>query len=155
MLNVAIIMGRITADPELKQTPNGVYVTSFTVAVNRDYVKQGEERQADFINVTAWRNTAEFITKYFKKGSSIVVKGAIQTRNYTDNQGNKRTFFEIVASDVYFGESKGTGSQNQGQPMSGSFGAPTEYSAQPPAFSSGSSDDFEIIDDGEDSDLPF
>ena len=106
MLNVAIIMGRITKDLELKETPNNVAVTTFTVAVNRDYTKQGEEKKADFINVTAWRNTAEFVTKYFKKGSSIVVKGTIQTRDYTDKDGNKRTFFEIVASDVYFGESK-------------------------------------------------
>ena len=151
MLNVAIIMGRLTADPELKQTSNsGVNVTSFSVAVNRDFVKQGEERQADFINVVAWRHTAEFITKYFKKGSSIVVRGSIQTRKYTDSQGNPRVAFEIVADSVYFGESKGAASNNSGDV----FGAPTEYPAVSPAFSSGAKDDFEAVDD-DDSDLPF
>ena len=148
MLNVAIIMGRITADPELKQTPSGVSVTSFSVAVNRDYVKQGEERQTDFINVVAWRFTAEFITKYFKKGSPIIIRGAIQTRNYTDRDGNKRTAFEIVADSAYFGESKSGGGSGY---MSE---APTEFPVQNPAFSSGSKDDFVAIEE-DDSDLPF
>lgn len=151
MLNVAIIMGRLTADPEIRQTPNNISVTSFSVAVNRDYVKQGEERETDFINVVAWRNTAEFIGKYFKKGSSIIVKGPIQTRRYTDNQGNNRTAFEIVAEDVYFGESRGA-SGNGGAATP--FKVPTEIPNPAPSFSASSADDFEIIDDG-DSDLPF
>ena len=81
MLNVVALLGRLTADPELRKTPNGVSVTTFTVAVNRSYVKQGGERQTDFIDVVAWRSTAEFITKYFKKGQMIAVQGSIQTRS--------------------------------------------------------------------------
>ena len=102
MLNCAVIMGRLTADPELRTTNNGISVTSFTVAVDRSFVRAGEQRQADFINVVAWRQTADFVTRYFHKGSMIAVHGSIQTRNYEDRQGNKRTAFEIVASDVSF-----------------------------------------------------
>ena len=102
MLNSAIIMGRLTAAPELKTTPNGVSVTSFRVAVDRNFVRQGEERQADFIDVVAWRQTAEFVSRYFRKGSMIAVQGSIQTRNYEDRNGNKRTAIEIVADNVSF-----------------------------------------------------
>lgn len=102
MINNAIIMGRLTADAELRTTNSGVNVTSFTVAVDRSFVKAGEQRQADFINVVAWRQTADFVTRYFHKGSMIAVSGSIQTRNYEDKQGNKRTAFEIVASEVSF-----------------------------------------------------
>ncbi len=106
MINCAIIMGRLTADPELKTTPNGVSVTSFCVAVDRKYVRQGEERQADFINVVAWRQTADFVTRYFRKGSMIAVQGSIQTRSYEDKTGAKRTAVEIVADSVSFCGSK-------------------------------------------------
>lgn len=106
MLNIACIMGRLTTDPELKHTPNGVAVTSFTLAVDRSYVKTGEERQTDFINVTAWRGTAEFVCKYFRKGQLMAVQGSIQTRNYTDKDGNKRKAFEVVADNVHFAEPK-------------------------------------------------
>ena len=106
MLNNVILMGRLTADPELKQTPNGVAVLSFSLAVDRDYTQQRQERQADFINIVAWRNTAEFINKYFVKGQMIALKGSIQTRNYEDKNGNKRTAFEVVADKVYFCGSK-------------------------------------------------
>lgn len=102
MLNVCAIMGRLTANPELKTTPNGVSVTKFCVAVDRNYTKQGEEKQADFINVVAWRQAAEFVSKYFRKGSMIAVQGSIQTRNYEDSKGNKRTVVEIVAENVSF-----------------------------------------------------
>ena len=102
MLNSAIIMGRLTANPELKTTPNGVSVTKFCVAVDRNYTKQVEEKQADFINVVAWRQAAEFVSKYFSKGSMIAVQGSIQTRNYEDSKGNKRTVVEIVAENVSF-----------------------------------------------------
>lgn len=102
MLNTAIIMGRLTADPELRTTQSGLSVTSFTVAVDRSYAKQGEERQTDFINVVAWRSTADFVSRYFKKGQMIAVQGAIQTRNYEDKNGNKRTAVEIVADSVSF-----------------------------------------------------
>ena len=106
MLNTAILMGRLTADPELKYTPNNVAVTSFTIAVDRSYVKSGEERQTDFIDIVAWRGAAEFICKYFRKGQMIAVQGAIQTRSYTDKEGVKRKAFEIVAEQVSFCGSK-------------------------------------------------
>ncbi len=106
MLNNAIIMGRCTADTEIRTTNAGKEVTSFTVAVDRSFVKAGEERQADFINVVAWGNTAVFVNRYFSKGSMIAIQGRIQTRNYEDKQGNKRTAFEIVASEVSFCGSK-------------------------------------------------
>ena len=107
MLNVAAIVGRLTADPELKTTPSGISVTSFTVAVNRRFGgKAVEEAQADFFNVTAWRQTAEFITRYFRKASSICVVGSIQTRSWTDNQGNKRFATEVVADEAMFVDAK-------------------------------------------------
>ena len=102
-LNKAIIAGRLTADPELKTTPSGLSVTSFTVAVDRRF---GKEKQTDFISCVAWRSTAEFITKYFSKGNSICVCGSIQTRNYTDKNGNKRTAVEVVAEEATFCEGK-------------------------------------------------
>ncbi len=105
-LNIAVLIGHFTANPELKQTQSGISVTSFTLAVDRSYCKQGQERQADFINIVAWRGTAEFICKYFKKGSMIAAQGSIQTRTYTDKNGIKRKAFEIVADKVNFCGSK-------------------------------------------------
>lgn len=102
MINQAVIMGRLVADPELRQTQTGLSVTSFTVAVDRSFVKQGEERQADFIDVVAWRGTAEFVTRYFQKGSMIALRGAIQTSSYEDKNGIKRKKFEIIAEQVSF-----------------------------------------------------
>ena len=102
MLNCAVIMGRLVADPELRTTTSGVSVISFRVAVDRNFVRQGEERQADFIDVVAWRQTAEFVSRYFRKGSMIAVQGALQSRNYEDRSGNKRTAIEIVADNVSF-----------------------------------------------------
>lgn len=105
--NKVILGGRLTADPELKTTPSGISVTSFTVAVNRNYrSKSGEEPQADFLNVTAWRQTAEFITRYFRKASSICVVGSIQTRSWTDQNGQKRFATEIVADEAFFVDAK-------------------------------------------------
>ncbi len=121
MLNVAAIMGRLTADPELRTTPSDISVTSFTVAVDRSYCKPGEERQADFINVVAWRGTAEFVCKYFTNGQMIAISGSIQTRKYEDRDGNKRTAFEIVADQVSFCGSKtesGKQSQQAADPVS-------------------------------------
>ena len=118
MLNVAIIMGRLTADPELRTTASGVAVTTFSVAVDRRFQRQGEEKQTDFINVVAWRQTAEFVSRYFHKGSMIAVRGSIQQRNYEDKNGNKRTAFEIVAEEVSFCGSKaetGTGARQNEQ----------------------------------------
>lgn len=106
MLNCAIIMGRLTADPELRTTNNGTSVTSFTVAVDRNFARPGEDRQADFINVVAWRQSAEFVSRYFHKGSMIAVQGSIQTRSYEDKNGNRRTAVEIVADRVSFCGSK-------------------------------------------------
>jgi single-strand DNA-binding protein len=102
MLNNAVIMGRLTKDPELKTTANGISVTSFTIAVDRKFNKQGEEKQADFIDIIAWRGTAEFISKYFRKGSMIAVQGSIQTRMYEDKNGNKRKAVEVLADEVSF-----------------------------------------------------
>lgn len=101
MLNCAVVMGRLTADPEVRQTPSGVSVCRFTVAVDRSYTKQGEEKQTDFIDILAWRGTAEFVGKYFQKGSMIAVQGEIQTGSY-EKDGVKRRTFEIVANNVSF-----------------------------------------------------
>lgn len=106
MLNCAVIMGRLTADPELRTTQSGLSVTSFTVAVDRRFQKQGEEKQTDFINCVAWRSTADFVTRYFKKGQMIALQGSIQTRNFEDKNGNKRTAVEVLADNVSFCGSK-------------------------------------------------
>ena len=106
MLNNVSLMGRLVADPELRHTPNDIAVSSFTLAVNRNYVKSGTERQTDFIDIVVWRSTAEFVSKYFHKGQLVAVQGSIQTRLYQDKDGNKRKAFEIVADNVYFAESK-------------------------------------------------
>ena len=103
--NKVILGGRLTADPELRQTPNGIQVTSFSIAVNRK--SSGEQSVADFINCVAWRSTAEFISRYFRKGSSICVVGSIQTRTWTDQQGQKRYATEVVADEAYFVDAKG------------------------------------------------
>lgn len=113
--NKTILGGRLTADPELKTTPTGVSVTSFTVAVNRRGKGKDGETQADFINVTAWRGLAEFITRHFRKGSSICVVGAIQTRSWTDPQGQKHYATEVVADEAYFVGSKGEAAQPSSQ----------------------------------------
>lgn len=107
MLNVSVIMGRLVADPELRTTQSGVSVTSFAIAVDREFVKQGDDKQTDFIDIVAWRQTAEFVTRYFFKGSMIAIKGAIQTRNFEDKQGNKRKAVEVVADSVSFCGGKG------------------------------------------------
>lgn len=110
MLNSSVIIGRLVSAPELKQTSTGKSVTSFTVACDRSYVKQGEERQTDWIDCVAWNGTADFITRNFGKGSMIAVQGSIQTRSYEDKNGNRRKAVEIVVSEVSFCESKGNGS---------------------------------------------
>ena len=131
--NKVIIGGRLTADPELKTTPSGVYTTTTTVAVNRRYSgKNGEETQADFFNVVAWRNTAEFISKYFKKASSICIVGTLQNRNWTDKNGVKHYVTEVVADEALFVDSK-------------SNNTATDVSSPPPTFE----------DTEEDEDGPF
>ena len=106
MLNKVIVMGRLVRDPELRRTNSGTAVASFTIACDRDFKSDGGEREADFIECVAWRNTAEFVSKYFAKGRMAVVSGRLQTRNWTDKEGNKRKATEIVAESVYFGDSK-------------------------------------------------
>ena len=106
MLNRIIVMGRITRDPELRRTNSGTAVASFTVAVNRDFKSQSGEKETDFIDVVVWRNTAEFVSKYFSKGRMAVVEGRLQVRDWTDKDGNKRRSTEVVADNVYFGDSK-------------------------------------------------
>ena len=152
MLNHITIMGRLTRDPELRRTGTGVAVASFTVAVDRDFgSKESGEKETDFIDCVAWRQTGEFVSKYFTKGSMIVVSGRLQIRGWTDKDGNKRRTAEVVADNVYFGESK----RNEG----GSFGGNT-YSAPAPSYGGGYSapaaapaSDFAMLDD--DSQLPF
>ena len=107
-INLVVLSGRLTAAPELKTTPNGVSVCSFDIAVDSGY---GENKQTNFIKIIAWRGTAEFVTKYFNKGSMLGVEGSIQTRKYTDKNGNNRTMFEVVANNVHFLESKKTETQ--------------------------------------------
>ena len=146
MLNTAIIMGRLTADPELRQTPSGVSVARFTVAVDRGYAKQGEEKKTDFINVVAWRNTAEFFCRNFSKGKMIAVQGSIETGSY-EKDGVKRNTFEIKADNVSF-----CGDKNE-QSNTGAVAnnATTTPSYNPPA----AVDDFAALADDPDSDLPF
>lgn len=155
MLNVVAIMGRLVADPELKTTPQGTSVCRFRIACDRSYVRQGEQRQADFIDITAWRQTAEFVCKYFQKGSLIAIDGSIQTRQYQDKNGNNRTAFEVVANNVSFAGAKAAG----GAPVQ-SFDQQTashvrEANAAHSASQTaqGEPDDFAVISDDED--LPF
>ena len=145
--NKVILGGRLTADVELKTTPNGVSVCSFSLAINRKYVKQGEQPQTDFINCVAWRTTAEFISRYFKKGSCICVVGSIQTRSYTDNNGNKRTAFEVVADEANFVDSKNESGAGQSY-------TPDAYAT--PSFSSPVGADAPRFEELKaDDDLPF
>ena len=116
-MNKATLIGRLAADPELRQTGSGIAVTSFTIAVDRPYVK-GSDRQTDWIDIVAWRNTAEFVCKYFQKGSPIIIEGSIQTRRYQDKNGNNRTAFEVVANNVQFVESKRDGVSGDAAPAS-------------------------------------
>lgn len=157
MLNKAILMGRITRDPELRYTPSNVAVCTFTVAIDRRYVRQGEERQADFINVVAWRQQAEFVSKYFTKGRMINVVGSIQTRSWDDQNGTKRYATEVIADEINFcGDSRPDNGQG-GQIPSYNNSAPQQYQQQaaPQQFNNGPSQPsgFEPMD--VDDDLPF
>lgn len=151
MLNVAVLMGRLVADPELRHTTNDISVTSFTLAVDRSYVKAGADRQADFIDVVAWRSTADFVCKYFRKGQMVAVQGSIQTRSYTDKDGNKRKAFEVVADNVHFAESKRDSAAAPGTYHSTRTETTPDQPA--PAYVSGDTGDFEEIPS--DDDLPF
>ena len=171
MLNRIILMGRLTRDPELRRTGNGTAVTSFSLAVDRDFKTQSGEKETDFIDIVAWRNTAEFVSKYFTKGRMAVVEGRLQIRDWTDRDGGKRRSAEVVADNVYFGDSKrDSGGDSYGSPppygtpaaapygggqsayggesqgaFGGGYGAPT---ADGPGFEA-------IIANQEDGDVPF
>lgn len=142
MINSVVLMGRLTADPELRTTSSGVSVTRFTLAVDRQYAKNGEERKADFISMVAWRQTAEFICKYFGKGSMLAVTGSIQTGSYDDRNGNRVYTTEVVVDRASF-----CGSKNESGTGSISSGAPA------PAYQTAGASDFEEIPDEEE--LPF
>lgn len=159
MLNVVALMGRLVADPELKTTQSWNSVCTFRVAVDRSYAPQGEERQADFITVTAWRKTAEFVSKYFQKGSMISVQGRLETRQYQDKNGNNRTATEVLAAEVGFcgpkaADKSATASYEQ-QTANHVREANVAHSAPQaaPAYAQGSADDFADISDTDD--LPF
>lgn len=142
-INNVTLMGRITYSPELKSTPNGLSVIRFQIAVDRSYQAKGQERQADFIDCVAWRQTAEFISRYFHKGSMIAIEGTIQTSNYTDKNGNNRKQIEVLANNVSF-----CGSKNE---SGGSMDINPESSSTKPNLDD--ADFEEIVDD--DDDLPF
>ncbi len=153
MLNRIIIMGRLTRDPELRRTQSGTPVTTISVAVDRDYQsKESQEKQTDFIDVVAWRSTAEFISKYFTKGRMIVVEGSLQSRKWQDKNGQNRVSWEIQASNVYFGDSRrdNQGGGDYGAPSYGgqSYGSPAQSYTAP----AGGGSYAEIEEDGE---LPF
>jgi single-strand DNA-binding protein len=139
MLNVVALNGRLTAGVELRHTNSDIPVCQFTLAVDRSYVKQGQERQADFINIVCWRGTAEFASRYFVKGQLVAVEGSIQTRTYTDNQGVKRKAFEVVASNVHFAEPKRDGQNRQ----------------EPAPYIGNTNDDGDFVEISPEDDLPF
>ena len=159
MLNHIIVMGRLTRDPELRRTGSGIAVASFTLAVDRDFGKnENGERETDFIDCVAWRQTGEFVSKYFTKGSMAVVSGRLQIRGWTDKDGNKRRTAEVVADNCYFGDSKrdsdggsygGTtyGGNSYGQQPSGGFGGYAQPASSPAS-------DFAMLED-DDAQLPF
>ena len=159
MLNVVAIMGRLVADPELRTTPQGINVCSFRIACDRNFARQGEQRQADFIDIVAWRSQAEFVSKYSQKGGLIAIDGSIQTRQYQDKNGNNRTAFEIVANNINFAGPKnsnaGGGANYQNSAPSYQNAAPARPAAveAAPSYSAGNADDFAVIDDSDD--LPF
>ena len=162
MLNHIVIMGRLTRDPELRRTGSGVAVASFTVAVDRDFSgRDGGERETDFIDCVAWRQTGEFVSKYFTKGSMMVVSGRLQIRNWNDKDGNKRRTAEVVADNVYFGESKrnSDGGNYAGNSYGGNTYGGNTYNAPAPSYGgysapAASASDFAMLDD-DDAQLPF
>ena len=145
MFNLVVLTGRLTAEPELKTTTSGTSVTSFSIAVDRRY-KQGEEKQTDFINIVTWGKTAEFVTKYFSKGSMIGIEGSIQMRRYQDKDGNNRTAFEVIANNVQFVESKRAESNGEGNSL------PTAENDLLPQLAERLEEFTEVADDD---DLPF
>lgn len=169
MLNHIVLMGRLTRDPELRRTGSGIPVASFSLAVDRDFGSNREtgEKETDFIDIVAWRSTAEFVSKYFSKGRMAVVSGRLQIRNWNDKDGNKRRSAEVVADNVYFGDSKRDGAAPGGfdQSYGQSYSQPASYNQQPaygggygqqaaPAPAPAPGSDFAMLED-DDSELPF
>ncbi len=160
MLNCVQLIGRFTRDPELRTTQSGISSCSFTIAVNRNFVRQGEERKADFINCVAWRQTAEFISRYFKKGNLVALEGSIQTRTWDDNEGKRHYVTEVVVDRTHFVESK-RDSDNSGYSgyNNGGYGYPAQGSAPAPQSDSYSSSYGGLGDPispiGTEDDLPF
>ena len=151
MLNHIVLMGRLTRDPELRRTQSGTAVASFTIAVDRDYSSKDDgSKETDFVDIVAWRSTADFVSRYFSKGRMAVVSGRLQMRKWEDKNGNKRTSSEVVADSVYFGDSKrdtDNGSSNESSYASHAAAAPAAP-ADPPAK------DFALLEDDEE-ELPF
>ena len=156
MLNRIILMGRLTRDPELRRTGSGTAVTSFSLAVDRDFKSQSGEKETDFIDVVAWRSTAEFVAKYFTKGRMAVVEGRLQIRDWQDRDGNKRRSAEVIADNVYFGDSRPNGGNGNSYNDGPAYSAPSApaYTAPAGGFNAPAGGDFADIDD-EDGDLPF
>lgn len=157
MLNVIAIMGRLVADPELRTTQQGTNVCTFRIACERSYAPKGQQRQVDFVDIVAWGKTAEFICKFFQRGSMIAIDGSLQTRNYQDKHGNKRTAVEVVANNISF-----AGAKAADKPAARDFDQQTQnytheakaaQNAPQPAYTQGSMDDFSVISDTDD--LPF
>ena len=142
MLNRIILMGRLTRDPELRHTQSGTAVASFTLAVDRDFKGNDGEKATDFIDIVAWRNSAEFVSKYFTKGRMAVVEGRLQIRDWTANDGTKRRSAEVIADSIYFGDSKKEGGNQAAAPAPVDYGMP-------------SSDQFAELGDEDDGELPF
>lgn len=158
MLNIIAIMGRLTAEPELRHTPNGVATCTFRIAVERSFARAGEERKADFIDIVTWRKAAEFVCKYFGKGSLIAVNGSLQTRSYEDKNGNRRTAYEVVADNVHKvnwneGPREGPLGGFAGEKTSGGEGKASFTPAAGNVDIKDGPDDFAVIDSDED--LPF
>lgn len=150
MLNHIVLMGRLTRDPELRRTQSGTAVAAFALAVDRDFKGDDGEKKTDFIDIVAWRNTAEFVSKYFTKGRMAVVEGRLQIRPWTDKDGNKRRSAEVVADNVYFGDSKRDGDSGQ----SGDYGAAPSYGDSYGGYGGYGDNRFtELADD--DGELPF
>ncbi|MBQ2708881.1 MAG: single-stranded DNA-binding protein [Clostridia bacterium] len=150
MINNVVMLGRLVEDPELRKTPSEISVTRFTIAVDRSYQKAGQERQSDFFDIVAWRSTAEFICRYFKKGSMIAITGSLQTRSYEDKNGQKRKAYEIVVDQASFCEGR---RNDAGTPAPAASNPGNGYQTAPQSFATGSDADFEEI--GSDDDLPF
>ncbi len=157
MLNVVAIMGRLVADPELRTTQQGTNVCTFRIACERSYTPKGQQRQADFVDIVAWGKTAEFICKFFQKGSMIAIDGSIQTRHYQGKDGSNRTAVEVVANNISFAGAKAADKpvarDFEQQTQNYTHEAKTAQSTPQPAYTQGSMDDFAVISDTDD--LPF